>query len=161
MLLEDQNSKFGTLLQRTGGLLLSQGSSISLQVNRTILCLTNPMVWTFKRVCAKLFCVRPNKVRHVSYLVQDESEAEEMPHNRTRQPPTTRHLVPEVMAQVSSFMHEEQQPLQIDPPLQTYQQITVRNEIRSLSVKDRALIGQREDLRIDSEAPDHSAYNSF
>jgi hypothetical protein len=65
------------------------------------------------------------------------------------------------MAQVSSFMHEEQQPLQIGPPLQTYQQVTVRNEIRSLSLKDRALIGQSEAVRIDSEGPDHSAYNSF
>jgi hypothetical protein len=160
MLLEDKNSKFGTLLQRAGGVQLSSGCSVSIQVNRTVLRLNNPMVWTFKRLCAKLFCVRSARVRHVSYLGQAESESEEMPHSRSRLPQAVRLIVPEVMAQVSSLLHEEQQPLQMEP-LQPHQQSTVRNEVRSLSVKEPTLFSQGEDLRIDSESPGHSAYNSF
>lgn len=113
LLLEDRASKFGTLLLKRKPFVLSQGGSITLQVDRTVLHISFPVTWSFKSFCARLCCRKVNRVRNISSSLLEYSTLEPAVADSSR-PLNSTQLAPVLRLQ-SNIYTLEHLPLETDP----------------------------------------------
>mmetsp|Transcript_3243 Transcript_3243/g.6682 ORF Transcript_3243/g.6682 Transcript_3243/m.6682 type:complete len:287 (-) Transcript_3243:33-893(-) len=163
LLLEDRSSKFGTLLQKRKAIVMNPGSSLAIQVNRTVLQISNPVVWTFKSFCARLCCFKSNKVRHCSTISMESAVSEPSAHSSSRPMTSARPLVPDITPDPRLQLNLDNLPMETEP-LQMSHQFTVREQFMVQSnpaEKELVMLSHRDSLHVNSEAPIHPAYNSF
>jgi hypothetical protein len=147
LLLQDQGSKFGSLVQRSM-LMISPGDSITIQVSRSTLDFKLPVVWSFKSFCAKL-CCRTSKVRpSTSSSMQDDAVTEQSAFSTSRPLQPAPRFFPELFAQVSRFTSEN--PPLNSMPLHTSQQFTVREDEMPRVSEQRRLSHQELSCMVES-----------
>lgn len=153
VLLEDQGSKFGTLVQMRQGAVLKPGSSLAFQINRTILHIKNPSTWSFKSFCSKLCCFKASRSRQNSTVPLESSEP--IASSSRQLTPAQSPVSEELEIQQSSEHHEDQL---LNPGFEQVSHSLPVQEC-NFSPQDNEVEEIRLDQYVESEAQTEPAYN--